>query len=406
MLTKRILFLCMLFAVGKGTLSAQHAETLHIDFLKRLAAGIEAGELEGKSVKQFMFEEKIALLKGDISMLNYLLNDSTALTEIVIAEGKRCAANFYKDSLRVLTITYPADYQLILGVTLMDAEDNLLGNVLDTPMPSIKNSPVSQNLLTQRGNSIIYVKTGNSYIIPGLNSNQYYVATVKKDVNETDTLSLFLSENMKSDSASVNELGDSVEEKVHISKGENWFRAFIKRIFSRRSSNYQDTLPNCETVGIDEHKDRDSIVSTKARRLSDSLEKTQDSLVFELLCSEDMPAESMANLVTSNEIDDSISIDILLVKYGYRTERFTVPLRQWIAFCHMEGCKPYFGVISQDSSKVVCELIMLNELLGYVHVMKLSFDPNIIAKRKGTAKARLNSYVPINNLQSLFGEDE
>ena len=180
MLTKRVLFLCLLFAVGAGTMSAQQIETSHIRFLKRLAVGIERGELEGKSIRQYMFEERIALVEGDFSMLESLLSDSTALTEIAIMDGKRCAASFYKDGLRVFTITYPAEYQLILGVTLMEAEDYLFNAVKDTPMPAIDTTPVSRDMLTQQGNSLVYVKTGSSYIFPELNSNRYYV-TVEKN---------------------------------------------------------------------------------------------------------------------------------------------------------------------------------------------------------------------------------
>lgn len=398
MLTNRLLFLCLLFSVGTESLYAQQIETSHIRFLKRLAAGIERGELEGKSVRQFMLEERIAFVEGDLSMLESLLADSTAMTEIAIVDGKRCAASFYKDSVRVFTITYPADYQLILGVTLMEAEDYLCDAVVGTPLPSLVTTFVSRDLLIQQGNSLIYVKPGCNYIIPELNSNRYYVAVKNNNTVATDTSSsLLLVEKRESDSTFYNEVDDSVNAKtlkllsLSKKKRECWLLSFIKRIFGCSGSNCQGTENQC----VD-----DSVTS------SDTLTFLGDSLEFELLYSEDMPIESMANLVTGTDIDDSISIDILLVKYGYRTEQFTVPLRQWITFCIAEGCQPYFGVISQDSSEVVCELIMHNELFGYAHVMKLTFNPIIIAQRKGIVKARLNSYVPINNLKSLFDEDE
>lgn len=412
--TKRILFLCLLFVAGTGILSAQQIETSHIRFLKRLATGIERGELEGKSIRQYMLEERIALVEGDFSMLESLLSDSTALTEIAIVDGKRCAASFYKDSLRVFTITYPADYQLILGITLIEAEDYLYDAVNETPMPSIGTTPVSRDLLTQQGNSLVYVKTGSSYIIPELNSNRYYVAVENNNTIATDTLSsLLLGEKIESDSISVNEVGDSADVEVPIhslpkSKRECWLLSFIKRIFGCHKLHLQevDSTYEATRAHVYEYEESDSLLCVNPAVPSDSVIMSGDSLVFELLYSEDMPVESMANLVTGTDIDDSISIEILLVKYGYRTEQFTVPLRQWIAFYLAEGCQPYFGVISRDSNEVVCELIMHNELFGYAHVMKLTFNPIIIAQRKGIVKARLNSYVPINNLKSLFDEDE
>jgi len=413
-LKKRVLFLCLLFAVGVEPLYAQQIETSHLHFLQRLASGIERGELEGKSIEQYMLEERITLMEGNLSMLKSLLADTSALTEIAIVDGKRCAASFYKDSSRVFAITYPADYQLVLGVTLMDAEDYLYEAVNNTPLPPIDSIPISSDLLIQQGNSLIYVKQGSSYIIPELNSNRYYVAVEKKYTVVTDTLSsLLLGKKMESDSVSLNEVGDSADVEVISpplpnNKRDFWLLTFLNRIFRPHKTYLQEADSTSDTIqtNMSVYEETDSLMYENTELPSDSLTMLGDSLAFELLYSEDMPVESMANLVTGTDIDDSINIDILLVKYGYRTEQFTVPLRQWISFCLAEGCQPYFGVISHDSDEVVCELIMHNELFGYAHVMKLTFDPIIIAQRRGVVKARLNSYVPINNLKSLFDEDE
>ncbi len=409
-LARRIVILCLLFVVGTEPMFSQQLMNAHLHFLKWLAAEAKYGKIEGKSVKQFLFEEEIYLIEGDLSMLNDLLADSTVLTEIAIADGKRCAVSFSKDNMRVFTITYPANYQLIFGVTLMEAENRLFEFIRNTPIPPVDTTPISPELLTQQSNSFIYVKKGSSYIIPELNSNRYYVAVEKNNTIATDTLSsLLIGEKIELECVSVNEVGDSADVEEAIppipnNKRECWLLSFIKRIFGCHKSHLQEADSTCEAIRA--HEKSDSLLYVNPALPSDSVIMPGDSLVFELLYSEDMPVESMANLVTGTDIDDSISIDILLVKYGYRTEQFTVSLRQWITFCIAEGCQPYFGVISQDSSKVVCELIMHNELFGYAHVMKLTFNPIIIAQRKGIVKARLNSYVPINKLKSLFDEDE
>jgi ferredoxin len=89
---------------------------------------------------------------------------------------------------------------------------------------------------------------------------------------------------------------------------------------------------------------------------------------------------------------------------GYKIDSATVPLRQWITYCFSEGCVPYFGVMTKESEKMVCELLMINEMLGYAHVMKMEFNPQILANREGKIKARLNSYIPIWNLKSLMDD--
>jgi hypothetical protein len=114
--------------------------------------------------------------------------------------------------------------------------------------------------------------------------------------------------------------------------------------------------------------------------------------------------ETMANLVTGTEIENQLMLNIAMVKYGYKIDSATVPLRQWITYCFSEGCVPYFGVMTKESKKMVCELLMINEMLGYAHVMKMEFNPKILANREGKIKARLNSYIPIWNLKSLMDD--
>lgn len=127
---------------------------------------------------------------------------------------------------------------------------------------------------------------------------------------------------------------------------------------------------------------------------------------WQLLYGEDFPFESMANLVTGVELENDIVIAFTQVKYGFNRGEFSLPLRQWIGYCLDQGCHPYFGIISDNEGVVVAELVMNNPEMGYAHVMKLNFSRNIIKERKGTVKARLNAYVPMSNLKSLFNENE
>lgn len=300
-------------------LNAQSAaDEVHRRFLERLAIGAEQGEMAGKPIETFMREEKIALLEGTFSDLKALCRDTAAVMEMSMLDGKRYAVRFTREGSRSAAIAYPVDYQLIIGVTMMEAEDRLEQAVRMTPLPPIDTTKtVAADLLKQVGTSPLYLLSGTSYILPELNCNRYYV------------------------------------------------------------------------------------------RIDDR------STHYEPLVSEDFPLESMANLVTSNDLDGGISITITQVKYGYRIQTFTVPLRQWVTFCLAEGCQPYYGVISHERDNVVCEVVMQNESLGYAHVMKMTFNPAILSDQWPVASghpreatARLNSYVPISNVKALFDEKE
>lgn len=286
---------------------AQQPELAHLRFAQRLVQAAERGEMGGKPMERFMQEEKIAFLEGGFSQLAMLCRDSLATMEMTLVDGRRYALTFHSTDGPRVTLSYPADYQLIMGVMLMELEERLSEAIRNYRIEKKENHEVvDAELLEQVGNSPVYLLKGSFYVLPELSSNRYYV------------------------------------------------------------------------------------------RESDSS--------YGLLYSEDLPVETMANLLTGTDIDVPISITILLVKYGYRTETFTIPLRQWIAYCMAEGCTPYFGVINHEKERLVCEVVMHNELLGYAHVAKLTLDPAILADRKGIINARMNSYVPLSNVKAIFNE--
>ena len=304
----RQIALCLiLLGWGTGAFAQGRIDHIHRQFLGRLCLAAKQGEMAGKPMRTFMQEEKIAMLEGDFDIMDSLCQDTSTRMDIVLSDGKRYAVSFYSGKERAVTISYPADYQLILGVGMMEAEDNLPSAVMSAALPSVSAVKVDSCLLKQDALHAYYVLNGGYFEIPQLNANRYYV----RDADRS----------------------------------------------------------------------------------------------FNLLLSSDYPVETMANLVTGTELVCDVSLNILQVKYGYRTENFAVPLRQWVGFCLNEGCTPYYGVIDIQSDTIKSELVMQNEALGYAHVMKFSFNPSIIENCRGEASARLNSYVPLSNVKALFYDE-
>lgn len=117
------------------------------------------------------------------------------------------------------------------------------------------------------------------------------------------------------------------------------------------------------------------------------------------------PIESLANLFTSNLINNEFVLEIKFRKYGFKTDTIAIPLRKWINYCQQTGCKAFFGIISLEKDKVAtCELIMHNSIMGYNHIMKLSFPMNCFEERKGVISARLNGYVNFSRINNLFAD--
>lgn len=117
------------------------------------------------------------------------------------------------------------------------------------------------------------------------------------------------------------------------------------------------------------------------------------------------PIESLANLFTSNLIKNDFTLEIKFRKYGFKTDTITIPLRMWINYCQQTGCKAFFGIISLEKDKTaVCELVMHNSVMGYNHIMKLSFPLTCFEERKGIISARLNGYVNFSRVKNLFAD--
>lgn len=279
------------------------------NFIERLILASDLGEFYGKSFQKHLAEERIRFEKGSVVDLKAMCLDTNTYFQITLQNDKRYICNWYSENRRGVTLSYPADYQLLKGATIQESENRLAQEVRRFRVG--KEEPVNpaEQILIRSGNSPIYVLTGEIFHLPELNSNRYFV----------------------------------------VDPDSGW----------------------------------------------------------QLLYGEDFPLESMANLVTGIELETDIEVAVTQVKYGYNRDEFTVPLRQWVGYCIQQGCRPFFGIISEEGGGgVVAELVMNNPEMGYAHVMKLSFQSDIIKERRGTVKARLNAYVPMSNLKSLFNENE
>lgn len=288
----------------------QFIDESQCDFLERLALAAEITDFYGIGIRQYLRDEKIEFLEGCLDDLKTFLNDTTYIFQSTLVDGKTYIACWFTPDVheRFLTLTYPANYHLITGISMTEAENKIYDDILHIRLEDTEQFEPVAALMQRIENGPIYLLKGSIFFLPELNSNRYYVNTGKDK--------------------------------------------------------------------------------------------------FNLLYSEDFPLETLANLMTGTELENQFSINIKHVKYGYQVDDFEIPLTHWLAFCIQSGCTPYFGVINQDEKTIVCEIIMKNEALGYCHVMKLTASSSSLKTRKGTFQARLNSYVPMSNVKSIFDESE
>lgn len=111
-----------------------------------------------------------------------------------------------------------------------------------------------------------------------------------------------------------------------------------------------------------------------------------------------------ANLFTGAGINNSLILKIKMRTYGLTSLFFTTSLDKWISFCIGNGCKPYWGIISEDSDKLEGELIFRNAECGYNHVMRIWIPRQNLYERTGEIQARLMPFVPTHGIRYLFEE--
>lgn len=124
------------------------------------------------------------------------------------------------------------------------------------------------------------------------------------------------------------------------------------------------------------------------------------------VCSDSLPIESLANLLTSTELDNSFKVDINLIGYHRNNLQLTVGLNDLLDYFIQKGCKPYFGVIEADSTQTVALVTLHHPQEGYLHNLRVNVPAGVLDSREGTFKARLTPYIPYTKIKALYDDPD
>lgn len=123
---------------------------------------------------------------------------------------------------------------------------------------------------------------------------------------------------------------------------------------------------------------------------------------WNLVCDAKHPVWSTFNLMLSSDMDNDCCLDLIVDLYGYKEKRMTVPLRKWIDFCNDQGCKSYLGIKTSQEDKITGTMFMVNEKMGYNHMLTIELDKDVFAARKGNIRSRLYAYIPLHNVSDDY----
>lgn len=118
----------------------------------------------------------------------------------------------------------------------------------------------------------------------------------------------------------------------------------------------------------------------------------------------EFPIESLSNLCTAAEVPNKISVEVKVVKYGFKKAFVEVPLTSMVDYFRKSGTTPFFGIIETGPDATVCEVVFRNTAEGYCHILKMTAPAETIGKREGKFTARLNSFIPISKIENLFDD--
>lgn len=127
-----------------------------------------------------------------------------------------------------------------------------------------------------------------------------------------------------------------------------------------------------------------------------------------LVSSVNHPLESAANMMLSQETIGEYTLRINQISYGFKKTTFSVPLKQWIAFCQETGCELYFGVEGMEEEKEIegqmldVVVLAVNKKENYNHVLTVRIPTETIHHQKGDLEAQLYPYVPMHNVANMF----
>lgn len=133
---------------------------------------------------------------------------------------------------------------------------------------------------------------------------------------------------------------------------------------------------------------------------SDSI-NGRDSLV--VLCNQQYPVETVANLFSTLDIPNKYSVEIRQSKYNLEEEQFCVPLYQLVGFCLSEGCKPYFGLLNYDetSNYLDAVVMMRNHEQAYEHLLRIKMDTSTLSVMQGKISVKIMGYIMTHNVKQM-----
>lgn len=157
-----------------------------------------------------------------------------------------------------------------------------------------------------------------------------------------------------------------------------------------------------ESAGLLKQKDYGTYLS---RLIGSRIYLRMHDSQWEPYVSSRSPVRSVCTLMLTGITRKPIPLDLVVDRYGYRRDSLHVTLPQLLAYFRAEGSRVYVGIKTKSESEVKGTLFVLNEKLGFNHVLPFSFPLSLLeGDRSVPIKAKIYAYIPLQNVTEKFFE--
>lgn len=115
------------------------------------------------------------------------------------------------------------------------------------------------------------------------------------------------------------------------------------------------------------------------------------------------PVLSITNILLTGLSDYAIPLHLTIKRYGNKNTTAEITLQQFIGLCHLENCKLYVGVKTNNKEEVTATIFALNSDLAYNHVMAVTIPVDVLSKgSKAAISGTVYTYIPLQNVTEKF----
>ncbi len=182
----------------------------------------------------------------------------------------------------------------------------------------------------------------------------------------------------------------------------------LEKNFLKKIGRYRAVQPETSVFHADFPKDKSVYYIMKGSTFI--IDAIRNDLYFEkfkkrtwqLVHSGSRPYQSIANTMLCLETEGNYDLSFTLDMYGYKEQKDTVKLRDWLGMCQEEGCTAYFGMKEKRDSVYLGTVFMVNESSGFVHMLSVQFPIKALFEKRGIIEGRMFVYVPLHNVNENF----